>query len=189
VLAIKGMGKDLVEGAIYYRYVGESKAIKPGELRQIIAYREQRAITDFIGNMSAVATGQAATVNLKTGEMNGLTGVLGKVNLGNVVHAPIDDADKNLPTEAVNQLSTVIKETYGQSSKISAQQVSALLKHLSIDDDNIHCVKEKKLKRKYVTRAGINAVAEYIKQQPLEAMQVFGSKAAIQRYSNIEKPA
>src|SRR5262249_37013432 len=28
VIAIKGMSRDLVEGAIYYRYVGESKAIK-----------------------------------------------------------------------------------------------------------------------------------------------------------------
>ena len=34
VIAIKGMGRELVEGAVYYRYVGESKAIKPGGLRQ-----------------------------------------------------------------------------------------------------------------------------------------------------------
>jgi Putative DNA-binding domain len=74
VIAIKGMGKDLVEGAIYYRYVGESKAIKPGELNQIIAYREQRAVMDFARNMSAVATGDAGTVNLNTGEVKGRTG-------------------------------------------------------------------------------------------------------------------
>ena len=51
------MSKDLIEGSIYYRYVGESKAIKPGELRQIVAQREQRAIADFAKNMSMVATG------------------------------------------------------------------------------------------------------------------------------------
>ena len=74
VVAIKGMNKDLVEGTIYYRYVGESKAIKPGELRQIIAYREQRAVTDFARNISAVATGKAATIDLDTGEVSGRTG-------------------------------------------------------------------------------------------------------------------
>ena len=57
VIAIKGMSKDLIEGSIYYRYVGESKAIEPGELRQIVAQREQRAIADFAKNMSMVATG------------------------------------------------------------------------------------------------------------------------------------
>jgi hypothetical protein len=109
-------------------------------------------------------------------------GALGKVNLNDVVHSRMADADKNLPTEAAHQLRAIVEQTYGQGSRIPAQQVSTLLKHLKINDDNIHCVEEKKLKRKYITRAGIAAVAGYIKQHPVEALRVFGSKAPIERY-------
>jgi hypothetical protein len=71
VVAIKGMGKDLTEGTIYYRYVGESKPIKPGELRQIIAYRERKAVAR---NMTRVADGSAATLDLDTGKVEGPAG-------------------------------------------------------------------------------------------------------------------
>lgn len=74
VVAIKAMNKDLVEGTIYFRYVGESKPIKPGELRQIIAYRERRAVSEFSRSMQRVATGSAATLNLNTGEVKGRAG-------------------------------------------------------------------------------------------------------------------
>ena len=37
VVAIKNVGQDVKEGGIYFRYVGETRLIKPGELRQIIA--------------------------------------------------------------------------------------------------------------------------------------------------------
>ena len=74
VVAIKGMNKDLAEGAIYYRYVGESKPIKPGELRQIIAHREQRAVSEFARSMARVALGSAATLDLNTGEVKGRAG-------------------------------------------------------------------------------------------------------------------
>jgi Putative DNA-binding domain len=48
VIAIKNIAQDVKEGTIYFRYVGETRAIKPGELRQIIANREQRAVAEFI---------------------------------------------------------------------------------------------------------------------------------------------
>jgi hypothetical protein len=108
--------------------------------------------------------------------------VLGQVELNKVVHAPLDDEDKNLPTEAAAELVTVVREVYGTWANISAQQVSKLLTHLKIDDDNIHCVQEKKLKRKYVTRAGIAALSDYVRANPLDAIRIFGSKAAITRY-------
>jgi len=74
VVAIKAMNRDLAEGTIYYRYVGESKPIKPGELRQIIAYREHRAVAEFSRNMTRVADGAAATLDLDTGKVNGRAG-------------------------------------------------------------------------------------------------------------------
>jgi hypothetical protein len=74
VIALKMMGHDVKEGCIYYRYVGETRTIKPGELRQILALREQRAIADFTRRMMGVATGAQATFDLATGEVKGTAG-------------------------------------------------------------------------------------------------------------------
>jgi Putative DNA-binding domain len=74
VIAIKAMGKDLREGTIYYRYVGESKPIKPGELRQLIAYRERQAVAQFAKSMTRVADGSAATLDLNSGKVEGHAG-------------------------------------------------------------------------------------------------------------------
>ena len=49
---------------------------------------------------------------------------------------------------------------------------------MKIDGDNHHCVYEKKMGRKYVTRAGIGAVEAFIRQHPGEALEAFGSKAS-----------
>lgn len=74
VVALKVVGQDVKEGAIYFRYVGETRTIKPGELRQIIAMREQRAIAEFSRRMMGVATGAQATLDLETGEVQGSAG-------------------------------------------------------------------------------------------------------------------
>ena len=108
--------------------------------------------------------------------------MLGTVNLNKVVHAPLEEEDKNLPTEAANQLKPLVKQFYGKGATIWAPQVSALLKRLNLDGDNVHCVLEKKLRRKYITKAGIKAVGDFIREKPLEAIRIFGSKAAIQKY-------
>jgi hypothetical protein len=74
VIAIKNVNNEFREGAIYYRYVGETRVIKPGELQQIIAYREQRAIAEFSNRISRVAMGAAATLDLDTGQVKGRVG-------------------------------------------------------------------------------------------------------------------
>jgi hypothetical protein len=74
VVALKNIASDVREGTIYYRYVGETRAIKPGELRQIIAMREQRAVAEFSQRMMRVASGSEATLNLDTGEVKGKSG-------------------------------------------------------------------------------------------------------------------
>jgi hypothetical protein len=56
------------------------------------------------------------------------------------------------------------------------------LQHLGIDKDNRHCIYEKKLKRKYVTRQGLKALEDFIRTRPQEALQAFGSKESIARY-------
>jgi hypothetical protein len=74
VIAIKNVGQDVKEGGIYFRYVGETRLIKPGELRQIIGAREQRAIAEFSARMNRVATGREATIDLDSGEVAGTSG-------------------------------------------------------------------------------------------------------------------
>jgi hypothetical protein len=200
----------LREGSIYYRYAGQTRAIGYTELATMIADREKRrieAIMQTLKVMERVGLENTGVVNINEDISNlyvsretakGLTlidegkfvekdgspayVVLGKVNLNRVVHAPLDEADKNIPTEAAKQLTTVIEDVYGHGSTIWAAQVTTLMKHLKVDGDNVHCVKEKKFGRKYVTRAGIKALEEFIKKNPLEAIHIFGSKAAIQRY-------
>ena len=74
VVAIKNVGQDIREGGIYYRYVGETRLVKPGELRQIIAAREHRAIAEFSSRMARVAAGKEATIDLDSGEVAGTSG-------------------------------------------------------------------------------------------------------------------
>lgn len=74
VIAVKNVGNDVREGAIYFRYVGETRQIKPGELRQIIKTREQKAVEDFSRRMSRVAAGTEATIDLDSGEVAGKSG-------------------------------------------------------------------------------------------------------------------
>jgi hypothetical protein len=74
VVAIKNVGQDVKEGGIYFRYVGETRLIKPGELRQIIAAREQRAVAEFSARMNRVAIGKEATIDLDSGEVAGTSG-------------------------------------------------------------------------------------------------------------------
>jgi schlafen family protein len=200
----------LREGSIYFRYAGQTRAIGYTELMEILADREKKriqAVMQTLKVMEQVGLENTGIVNIHEQTSNlyvsretakGLTlidkgkfveqdgtpayVVLGQVELNRVVHAPLEDADKNLPTEAALQLKPVVKEVYGKGFTISAQQVSALLKKLTIDDDNIHCVHEKKFRRKYITRAGIKAVGDFIREEPSDAIHTFGSKAAIQEY-------
>lgn len=71
VVASKNLGSDVREGAIYYRYVGETRLIRSGELRQLIALRERRAVEQFAKAMGRVAEGSAATLDLDTGQIAG----------------------------------------------------------------------------------------------------------------------
>jgi len=77
------------------------------------------------------------------------------------------EADKNLPSEAAKLLLPVVPETSGGLTGISPSQVTQLLKHLGIDSDGHHCVLENKFRRKFVTRAGIDAIANFIRKEPI----------------------
>jgi hypothetical protein len=71
IVATKNVNNEFKEGAIYFRYVGETRVIKPGELHRIIAYREQKAVAEFARRMSRIAVGATATLDLDSGKVEG----------------------------------------------------------------------------------------------------------------------
>lgn len=67
VMANKNLSDVIREGAIYFRYVGETRPIKPAELREILAFRERKAVERLSQSVSRIATGNAVALDLDTG--------------------------------------------------------------------------------------------------------------------------
>lgn len=70
-IAIKNDGDSFAEGTIYYRYVGESKAAKPGEIEQMIRERERYAVQAAAAMIAKRAAGEVAILDLDTGVADG----------------------------------------------------------------------------------------------------------------------
>jgi hypothetical protein len=202
----------LQESAIYFRYAGQTKTIGYSDLQHILADRETaylRKMMETLQVVQKVGLASAGVVDLsaprssiymsketarglnfidkaKLVEEKGAPAyaIVGNVEVKDVVHAPLDDADKNLPAETAEKLLPLVKEVYGQQTKFSPSQVTKLLKHLKIDGDNVHCIFEPKLRRKFVTRMGISEMERFIRDQPEKAVHVFGSKETIARYES-----
>ena len=208
----KGEKKDVMviqESAIYYRYAGQTRTINYPELHNMLAERDAINTRKFMQTLQLVEkigldnTGvidvsvpkpsilmspeTAKGLNfIKKAELVEEKGapaymVVGQVDLQHVVRAPLEEEDKNLPTEAAKLLSPVVNDVYGLP-RISAQQVTQLLRHMKIDGDNRHCIYEKKLGRKYVTRLGLKALEEFIRNNTGEAIEAFGSREAKLNY-------
>jgi hypothetical protein len=110
--------------------------------------------------------------------------VVGNIDIKQAIHAPLDEADKNIPTEAAKLLPPVVAEVYSADVRaIYAPQVTALLKHPGIHDDEKHCIYEKKFGRKFITRSGLFALESFIREHPGDALKMFGSKAAKQLFA------
>ena len=197
------------EGAIYFRYAGQTRTIGYSELIQLIAEHEERRVKSFMDTISVIQkVGVDRTGILKMSEESssifmtpetakGLSlvdkgrlvqkrGAPAYVVVGNVdvsnVHAQLPEADKNLPSEAAEILLPFVRKTFGAGTPFSPSQVTATLRHLGLDGDGIHSVQERKFRRKFVTCAGIDAIRNFIAAKPLEAITCFGSKASIARF-------
>ena len=200
------------ESAVYYRYAGQTKAIGYADFRNMLAERDAtylRKLMETLQVVQKVGVANAGVMDMSAPKSSiymsketakGLNlidkanlveekgapayVVMGNVNVNQIVHAPLEDEDKNIPTEAAKLLTPIVAEVYGPDVKaIHAPQVTALLKHLGIHDDNQHCIYEKKFGRKFVTRAGLHALETFIREHPEEAINVFGSKSAKQRFT------
>lgn len=209
VVEDKKVGKKdvgvLQEGAVYYRYAGQTRTIGFAELHTMLTERETqylRKMMETLQVIQKVGLENAGIVDMSIpksrifmsketakglsfidkGQIVQEDGapayvVMGNVDLQQVVHAPLEEEDKNTPTEAAKALLKVVNEVYG-IGRIHPQQVTLLLRHMKIDGDNVHSVIEKKMGRKYITRAGLRAVEDFIREDPGEAINVFGSRAA-----------
>lgn len=201
----------LREGTVYYRYAGQSRFIAYAEMHNLLAQRDHlnfKRLTETLQLMQTVGIANTGVVDLSLkrsrvymsketakglsfidkGRLVEDAGspayvVMGNVEIQDVIHAPLQDEDKNIPTEAAKLLAPTVKEIYGGVTAISPQQVTALLRHLKIDGDNVHSVHEKKLNRKYVTREGLKALDNFIRANPGGALRVFGSRAALALYN------
>lgn len=107
--------------------------------------------------------------------------IAGQVNLSEVIHVPLEDADRNLPSEVAKLLKPKIKEIYGNHQSIAANQVTKLLKHYKLDELPYH-EHDKKINRRYITRAGIEKLKEKIEADPLDAIRAFASRKNIEAY-------
>ncbi|MGV8949701.1 MAG: helix-turn-helix domain-containing protein [Cypionkella sp.] len=109
--------------------------------------------------------------------------VVGRVSLGEVVHAPMEDADKNLPNEVATTLLPLVHELYGITVSLPVPGIKALLGTFGLMDMPYH-EWDTKIGRRYVTRAGINELKARMIAEPLKALQSFGSKKTIKTYED-----
>ena len=196
------------DGTIYFRYGGSTRPINYSELSVMLDERERNRLKSLMENLKVIekiGIENAGIVDMKEGashlylsketarglsfidrgrfvEEDGAPAyiVLGNVDLNQVIHKPLEDEDKNLPMEVAKHLKPIVQQTYSNLMPFSPQQVSQILRHLGILDDNTHSIWEKKLRRRYITRAGIQAIEAFLKGSPLEALRCFSSKAVIE---------
>lgn len=109
--------------------------------------------------------------------------VVGRVSLGEVVHAPMEQADKNLPSEVAVILSPLVRRLYGNAALLPASAIRQLLEAFALLDMPYHEY-DTKIARRYITRAGIAELMERIEAEPLKALQSFASKKAIKAYQD-----
>jgi hypothetical protein len=198
------------EGAIYYRYSGQTRFIGYSELIALISEREARRVKSFMDTLNIIQkvgvdkagilkmSEDTSTIVMTPETARGLSlidkgrlvqepgspdyVVMGNVDVKSVVHAPLDEADKNLPTEAAARIRPLVHRVYDRQTKITAGHVSRVIKHLGLSDDNLHVIEEPKFQRKFITRAGIKAVEDFIERDPRAALKSFGSRASLARY-------
>ncbi len=109
--------------------------------------------------------------------------VVGKVSLGEVVHAPMEDADKNLPSEVAETLLPLVRELFGNDVSLPTSGIKPLLEGFGLMEKPYHEF-DTKIRRRYVTRAGIDELKVKMRAEPLKALQSFASQKVIKAYED-----
>lgn len=114
--------------------------------------------------------------------------VVGRVSLAEVVHAPMEQADKNLPGEVAIKLQPLVEELFGNDVSLPASGIKKLLECFALMEMPYH-EWDTKIGRRYVTRAGIDELEAKMRDEPRKALQSFGSKKAIKAYEDLAEVA
>lgn len=161
--------------------VDVSKTGVPGETTKLYVSREVAKSLNFIDKGRFVETdenGSPAYI------------VAGTVKLNQVIERPLDDADRNLPNEAAEQIRPVVEELFGPGTPFTAQHLAKLSKHLGVrngdEADHRYCVYDKKVKRAFYRRDGIQYIIEKLRENPDDCLLRFASKATIQAHETRE---
>jgi hypothetical protein len=159
--------------------VDASRAAAPGEMAKLYVSREVAKSLNFIEKGRFVETdedGSPAYI------------VAGTVQLNEVIERPLDDADKNLPNEAANKIRPVIEELYGLGTPFTGHHLAKLSRYLGVRDgeqtDQKYCVYDKKFKRAFYLRAGIDYIVAKLRKSPRDCFRSFASKVSIEAYEN-----
>lgn len=107
--------------------------------------------------------------------------VVGNVQLNRVLHGPLDDADKNFPTEVAEELKPLVRRIFGSACKIAASQVTKLLNYHNLNELP-YSYYDTKVKRRYVTREGKKELKSKIELDPIGSIRAFGSRSAIEYF-------
>ncbi|RVK59240.1 ATP-binding protein [Sinorhizobium meliloti] len=107
--------------------------------------------------------------------------VVGRVSLAEVIHAPLEEADKNLPNEVAKRLAPLVAKTFGAKAKLAASGIKPLLEAFGLMEMPYHDF-DAKVSRRYITREGISELERRIETEPMKALQSFGSKASIEEF-------
>lgn len=100
--------------------------------------------------------------------------VVGSVQLNQAVAGPLDPEDQNLPVEAADKLRPVVEELFWEGIPFTGHHLARLAKHAGIRGDAPadprYCIEDLKVKRVYYTRAGIERLAQALRDRPAEAL-------------------
>ena len=112
--------------------------------------------------------------------------VAGTVQLNEVIERTLEDPDRNLPNEAAEQIRSVVEELFGTGTPFTGQHLAKLANHLDVrngeETDQRFCVYDKKVKRAFYRRAGIDHIVKKLRAEPDDCLPTFASKATIQAY-------
>jgi hypothetical protein len=164
--------------------VDASKAAAPGEAAKLYVSREVAKSLNFIDRGRFVETDEYGSPAYF---------VVGTVQLNEVIERPLDDADKNLPNEAADHIRPVVENIFGHGTPFTGSHLAKLSRHLGIRDgeatDQRYCIYDKKIKRVFYLRDGIDYIIQRLMSDPRGCFSSFAARAALEAYERLHVSA
>ena len=112
--------------------------------------------------------------------------VAANVQLRQVIVNQLEDDDRNLPTEAANQIRPIVHGLFGTEISFTAHHLTRLARHLGLrrgmETDARYCIYDNKFKRFFYTRAGVQHLINALKADPNGCLPSFAAKKFLDTY-------